>query len=110
MSTATSLATHRITGRTVRISGRTKTSFVGTGNNFNGRNETQPMPDNFIKIANTCVTTARISHLIDETCRPIVSIVGGATTRPERIDTRSTMISETYKSTVGRIEMGLLAQ
>lgn len=83
MSTATSLATHRIPGRTVMISSRTTTCFV---------------------------ETVRNSGMIDRTFKPIVSIVGEAATRPTRIDARRTMISETYKSTVGRIEMGLLAQ
>jgi hypothetical protein len=110
MSTATSLATHRITGRTVRISGRTKTCFVETGNNFDGRNEPRPIPDKFIKISDTCATTVRSSGMIDKTFKPIISIVGGTTTRPERIDARCTMIDETYKSTVRRIETGLLAQ
>jgi hypothetical protein len=58
MSTATSLAIHRIPGGTVRISGRTKTCFVETGHNFDRKNEPRLMPDNLIKIANTCVTTA----------------------------------------------------
>ncbi len=83
MSTATSLAAHRITGRTVRISSRTKTCFV---------------------------TTVRNSSMIDRTFKPIVSIVGATVTRPTRIDARCTMIGETYKSTVERIEIGLLAQ
>lgn len=48
--------------------------------------------------------------MIDRTFKPIVSIVGEAATRPKRIHARCTMIGETYKSTVGRIEMGLLAQ
>ena len=56
------------------------------------------------------VERVRNSGMIDRTFKPIVSIVGEAATRPTRIDARRTMISETYKSTVGRIEMGLLAQ
>lgn len=48
MSTATSLATHRITGRTVWISSRTKTCFVAMGNNFGRMNGTKPMRHNFI--------------------------------------------------------------
>ena len=107
MNTATSLATHRITRRTVRISGRTTTCFVETGNNFDRRNEPRPI---FIKIGDTCLTTGRNSCMIDRTFKPIVSIVEEATTRPTRIDARRTMIGETYTSTVGRIEMGLLAQ
>ncbi len=110
MSTATSLATHRITRPTVRISGKTTTCFVGTGNNFDRRNEPRPRPDNFIKIGDTCLTTVRNSGMIDGTFKPIVSIIEEVTTRPTRIAARCTMISETYKSTVGRIEMGLLAQ
>jgi len=110
MSTATSLATHRITGRTVRISGRTKTCFVETGHNFDKRNEPRPMPDKFIKISDTYATTVRSSGMIDRTFKPIVNIVGEAATRPTRIDAKCTMIGETYKSTVRRIETGLLAQ
>lgn len=110
MSTATSLATHRITGRTVSISGGTKTCFVETGRNFDKRNEPRPMPDKFIKISDTCATMVRSSGMIDRTFRPIVSIVGEAATRPKRIHARCTMIGETYKSTVRRIETGLLAQ
>ncbi|MDH4249922.1 MAG: hypothetical protein OEV27_01940 [Nitrospira sp.] len=48
--------------------------------------------------------------MIDRTFKPIVNIVGEAATRPKRIDARRTMIGETYQSTVGRIEIGLLAQ
>lgn len=110
MSTATSLATHRIPGRTVRISGRTKRCFVETGHNFDRRHEPRPMLDKFIKISDTCATTVRSSGMIDRTFKPIVNIVGEAATRPKRIDARRTMIGETYQSTVGRIEMGLLAQ
>jgi len=110
MSTATSLATSRITGRTVRISSRTRTCFVATGNNFARRNEPRPIPDNFIKISDTCTTTVRNSGMIGRTFKPIGSIVGEPATKPKRIDARCTMIGETYKSTVRRIEMGLLAQ
>jgi hypothetical protein len=42
MSTATSLAIHRIPEGTVR-----------TGHNFDRKNEPRLMPDNLIKIANT---------------------------------------------------------
>ncbi len=83
MNTATSLATHRIPGRTIKISGRTKTCFV---------------------------ETVRNSGMIDRTFKPIVSIVGEAATKSKRIDAQRTMIGETYKSIVRRIEMGLLAQ
>jgi hypothetical protein len=110
MSTATSLATHRITRRIVRISGRTKTCFVKKGHNFDRRNGPRPMPDKFIKISNTSVTTVRNSGMIDGTFKPIVSIVEEAATRPNRIDARCTMIEETYKSTIRRIEISLLAQ
>lgn len=110
MSTATSLATHRITGRTVRISGRTKTCFVETGNNFDRRNEPRPMLDKFIKIGDTCATTIRNSGMIDRTFKPIVNIVGEAATRPNRIDARCSMSGETYRPTIGHIGTGLLAQ
>lgn len=83
MTTATPLAAHRIPGWTVRISSRIKTCFVAT---------------------------VRNSGMIDGTFKPIVSIIEEGTTRPTRIAARCTMISETYKSTVGRIEMGVLAQ
>lgn len=110
MSTATSLATHRITGQTVRISGRTNTCFVETSHNFDSRNEPRPIPDKFIKISGTCATTVRSSGMIDRTFKPIATIVGEAATRPTRIDAKCTMISETYKPTIRRIETSLLAQ
>lgn len=110
MSVATSLATHRIPGRTVRISNRIKTCFVGTGNIFRRIHGTKSMRHNFIQISDTFVTTVRNSGMIDRTFKPIVSIVGEAPTRPNRINTRLTTIGETYQSTVRRIEMGLLAQ
>jgi hypothetical protein len=110
MSTATAIATHRITRLTVRISGKTRTWLIATGNNFDRKNEPRPIPDNFIKISYTCTTTVRNSGMIGRTLKPIGSTVGGAATKPKRIDARCTMIGETYKSTVRRIEMGLLAQ
>lgn len=110
MSTATFLATYRIPGRTVRISSRTKTYFIETGNNFGRKHGTKSMRHNFIQISDTFVSTVRNSGLIDRTFKPIVSILGEAATRPKRIAARRTMICKTYQSTVRRIEMGLLAQ
>ncbi|MGB4067586.1 MAG: hypothetical protein WBK08_06090 [Nitrospira sp.] len=110
MSTETSLPTYRIPGRTVRISSRTKTYFVETGNNFGRKHGTKSMRHNFIQISDTFVTTIRKSGMIDRTFKPIVNIVGEAATRTKRINARCTMIGEIYQSTLGHIEMGLLAQ
>ncbi len=110
MSTVISLATHKITRRTVRISDKTKTCFVETGNNFRRMHVTTPVRHNCIKTSNACATTVRNSGMIDRTFKPIVSIVREAATRPKRINARCTMIGETYQSTGWHIKMGLLAQ
>jgi hypothetical protein len=110
MSTATSLATHRITRRIVRISGRTKTCFVKTGHNFDRRNEPRPIPDKFIKISGTRATTVRRSGMIDKTFEPIISIVEEAATRPNRIDARCSMSGETYKPIIRHLKTDLPAR
>ncbi|MDC8448433.1 MAG: hypothetical protein LV473_08750 [Nitrospira sp.] len=48
--------------------------------------------------------------MIVGTFKPIVSIVGGASTKPERINAGCTTIGESYEPTVERIGTGLLAQ
>jgi hypothetical protein len=85
---ATSLATPRIAGPTGWIPNKTKTWFIVNGNNLVRMSGSKPIPANFIKIGKTCTRTVRVSGMIDETFKPIVSFIGEASTRPKRIDAR----------------------
>lgn len=110
MNAETSPVTTRASGPNRRISNQRKTWFIATGNNFGRMNEHEPMPGSFMKVDDTRNTTVRISGMIDEAFTPIVNIVEGAATRPERIDARCTTIGETYKPTAEHIETSPLAQ